>query len=233
MASQEHLDVLRQGMTIWNQWREEHLGLQPDLSEADLSSTILREIDLTGANLKLAHLNGIDLNRANLRGAYLDGASLNEAYVVDANLFRASLTEVDLTKAILNESDLRWTNLSMANLSEAELYGVNFSDALLEDADFSKAHIGTYAMPMAAFGNVDLRFVKGLDTVVHHGPSIIGIDTIYRSQGKIPETFLRGAGISEEFITYVRTLVGQHVGYFKCFISYASRDQAFAEQLFA
>jgi hypothetical protein len=30
---------------------------------------------------------------------------------------------------------------------------------------------------------------------IHNGPSTIGIDTIYNSGGKIPEIFLRGAGV--------------------------------------
>ncbi len=37
----------------------------------------------------------------------------------------------------------------------------------------------------------DLSAAKGLETVVHHGPSTIGIDTIYKSRSKIPEVFLR------------------------------------------
>ena len=53
------------------------------------------------------------------------------------------------------------------------------------------------------FADVNLSDVKGLETVVHHGPSSVGIETIYRSQGKIPEAFLRGAGVPEDFIEYM------------------------------
>ncbi len=31
MANQEHLDVLERGVKIWNQWREEHSEIEPDL----------------------------------------------------------------------------------------------------------------------------------------------------------------------------------------------------------
>src|SRR6266516_506790 len=72
-----------------------------------------------------------------------------------------------------------------------------------------------------------------LETIQHHGPSIIGLDTIYRSQGEIPEGFLRGAGISDLFITYMRSLVHQPIVFASCFISYSSRDQSFAEHLYA
>jgi hypothetical protein len=57
----------------------------------------------------------------------------------------------------------------------------------LNGADLSGASIG-----YTTFGNNDLSDVKGLETVRHDGPSTIGIDTIYRSHGKIPLAFLRG-----------------------------------------
>jgi TIR domain len=65
------------------------------------------------------------------------------------------------------------------------------------------------------------------------GPSTIGIDTIYRSQGKIPEVFLRGAGLPDEFIAYIGSFVGHPIQFYSCFISYSTKDQEFAERLHA
>jgi hypothetical protein len=62
--------------------------------------------------------------------------------------------------------------------------------------------------------------VRGLDTLEHNGPSTIGIDTLYSSQGNIPAVFLRGAGVPEDFITYIRSLVGRPFAFYSCFISY-------------
>jgi hypothetical protein len=81
--------------------------------------------------------------------------------------------------------------------------------------------------------HVDLSVVKGLETVVHMGPSYISIDTIYLSGGNIPEAFLKGAGVDETFITYIRSLVGKAIEYYSCFISYSSKDEAFARRLHA
>ena len=81
--------------------------------------------------------------------------------------------------------------------------------------------------------NADLSTALGLETVYHHGPSTIGIDTLYRSQGNIPEVFLRGAGVPDEMITYSKSLVGQPFQYYSCFISYSSRDEALAQRLHA
>ena len=67
----------------------------------------------------------------------------------------------------------------------------------------------------------------------HRGPSTIGIDTIYRSKGNIPEVFLRGAGVPEDFIVYMRSRVGKAVEFYSCFISYSSEDDDFAQRLYA
>ena len=75
--------------------------------------------------------------------------------------------------------------------------------------------------------------VKGLAAVLHTGPSTIGIDTLYKSGGKIPEIFLRGCGLPEDFITYARSLTTKAIDFYSCFISYSSKDQAFAERLYA
>ena len=152
MSNQEHLNILRQGMKAWKQWREEHPEIRPDL----------RDVDLRGA-----HLSGADLSRADLS--------------------RANLSDADLSDADLRGADLSGADLSGADLSSANLSSANLSSANLSDADLSGAYIG-----WTIFGDVDLSVVKNLETVIHEGPSTIGIDTIYRSGGNIPEAFLRG-----------------------------------------
>ncbi len=68
---------------------------------------------------------------------------------------------------------------------------------------------------------------------MHRGPSTIGIDTIYKSHGKIPEVFLRGCGVPEEFIRYIGSMVGRPIEFYSCFISYSTKDQEFADRLYA
>jgi hypothetical protein len=65
------------------------------------------------------------------------------------------------------------------------------------------------------------------------GPSTIGIDTLYKSGGKIPEIFLRNCGVPDEFITFFPSLIGaqQSVQFYSCFISYSTKDEEFARRL--
>jgi len=75
MANQEHLDILKQGVDIWNQWRKEH----PDITDPDLSGANLIDADLSGANLSHANLNFANLSLANLNHAKLSNTNLDGA----------------------------------------------------------------------------------------------------------------------------------------------------------
>src|ERR1017187_9616896 len=209
MANPEHLALLKdKGVSAWNEWRRDNAGLTPHLSNADLNRA-----NLNGPDLSQADLSQADLSQADLNGADLSQADLN-----GANLIWANLIEADLSGANLSMADLSGANLSMANLSLVNLSG----------ADLNEAQVG-----LTTFGDVDLSQVKNLKTVQHRGPSSIGIDTFYRSDGKIPDAFLRGCGVPETFITYARSLVGQAIEFYSCFISYSPQDQAMAERLHA
>ncbi len=208
MANQKHLDLLKQGVEEWNEWRKEET-FQPDLSGAELSGADLSEINLYRANLYGARLMGTILYRANLIRACLDHAFLAEANLRSAQLSEADCANADLRKAKFMETILRRTDLSQADLSEAV-----FSEAILCD--------------------LDLQGVCGLERVRHLQPSTIDTRTLFRSEGKIPEAFLRGAGVPEQLLIYLRSLASrQPVQYYTCFISYSSHDQDFAEHLYS
>jgi uncharacterized protein YjbI with pentapeptide repeats len=164
--------------------------------------------DLSGAKLLGAILHGADLSRANLIDAHLSGADLS-----GTNLFGAILHIADLDNANLREACLRAAVLNKANLTRANLTGVIAGHTL--------------------FCAVDLSSAIGLETIQHEGPSTIGIDTIYKSKGNIPEVFLRGCGVPDTFIEYVRSLTAKPFDYYSCFISHSTADKVFADRLHA
>ena len=241
MADKSHVSLLKRGVEDWNRWRCEHQRNQIDLSEADLheadlSGANLRRVNLFGANLREAKLRGANLSEAVLRVAILQVADLSKADLSgadlnNANLFEARLREANLTNAGLKAADLSGANLREANLNkavlrEADLTDANLESALLDEASFEAATLGS-----TIFGGVDLSSCTGLDFACHIGPSILGVDSIIRSKGKIPEIFLRGIGLPDEWITYIPSLVGDGIQFYSCFISYSSVDKPFAVRL--
>ncbi|MBZ5525184.1 MAG: toll/interleukin-1 receptor domain-containing protein [Acidobacteriia bacterium] len=95
------------------------------------------------------------------------------------------------------------------------------------------ANLTSCAIGKTNFGTVDLSEVKGLATIHHAISSSIGVDTIYLSAGKVPEVFLRGAGVPDNFIKFMHSLAGNAFEYYSCFISYSTKDQGFADRLYA
>jgi hypothetical protein len=129
------------------------------------------------------------------------------------DLTGVDLSGVDLSRADLTGADLTGANLTGAHLFRANLTGVNFSGANFTRADLYEAYID-----WALFVDVDLSTAQRLETPHHQGPSTIGIDTLYRSNGQIPEVFLRGTGVPEDFIPYIKSLVGHPFEFYSCFI---------------
>lgn len=56
MANPEHVEILKQGVEVWNKWRKENSTVIPYLSEADLSGASLSEANLSRADLTSANL---------------------------------------------------------------------------------------------------------------------------------------------------------------------------------
>ena len=237
--NQNLLSLLERGVQAWNQWRQAQVNVQPNLSGVNLSGR-----DLTGFDLRRVNLSGTNLSGANLREANLSGANLQKG-----DLSAADLTGADLIEAELQEADLSWTilrgaklagadltkaslfmaNLTNAMLSDATLTGANLMEAVLDHTDLNRTMLnGTY-LYRTVFGDVDLSRAKGLEAVRHWGPSIIGLETISRSQGRIPKAFLRGAGVQEALIPHLRSTVWQAIATY--FISYAHEDKTFVGQL--
>lgn len=157
MANPEHLDILKQGVEVWNRWRKNHPDFKPDLCNAKLSGLELcHNLNLTGANLSgsdlsdsrlmMAELTGANLSRADLCRADLSSASLVGATLSGAFLFRAKATDADLSGVDLSKANLSKANLAGANLSKATLIGANLFEANLWEANlyaanFTEAHL--------------------------------------------------------------------------------------------
>lgn len=208
MANPEHLEILEQGVEVWNKWRFANRSVKPDLSHVELISAILNNANLRSSNFSFADLRASTLTRALLNGANFNGADLSGAILHSANLSGASFIGANFGGA----------QLQYANLKATKLAGADFLEVRMANTDI---------------GDTDLSQVKNLESIQHKGPSTVGIDTIYKSGGKIPEAFLRGCGVPDEFITYMRSLVVHPIQFYSCFISYSSEDQDFANRLYA
>ncbi len=124
MANQFHLDTLRQGVKVWNRWREQNPEISPDLSRADLAGMVLPGANLAGVNLQAANLRETVFENANFLGADLAGVNLQGAELRKANLSEANLNRANLRRAVLRGANLMGASLAGAELGQAKLQGV-------------------------------------------------------------------------------------------------------------
>jgi len=168
MANQEHLDILKQGVEIWNQWREEHSDIRPDLRDVNLNKASLRRANFSKAILWRANLSNADLHMADLRGVDLTKAVLIGADLSGTDLHEAGLREATFSRPVLNwaiiladphkaQDYLGGANLSGANLSEVDLRNAYLSGANLNKTNLSFAQLIGADCQFVKLNNADLR----------------------------------------------------------------------------
>ena len=141
MTNQEHLDLLKQGVACWNDWRAKNPTIPPDLKRAELARIDLPKANLSDTYLNEANLSQAHLREANLVGADLSKADLRQATLCYANLTWANLSEADLAAADLTGANLSWASLRLADLSAGKLIGTNLSGANLTEGNLSQANL--------------------------------------------------------------------------------------------
>lgn len=240
MANEEQLSILRQGVEVWNKWREENPNEKIDLSEADLSNQNLMGVDF-----------GYYVSRPNLNGVRFSRSILYKANFTHANLVRANFSSANLIEAVLFGADLQLSDFVKAKLGKSILNSSHLDGAVFTKAEFVNTSFMEADMGGTIFTGVNLSECIGLDTIFHHSPSYISSDTLLISHGKVPLHFLRSCGLSDiqiesaklnalgmdpalvTDITYKihQLYLGGGVQYYSCFISYSNKDEDFSRKI--
>lgn len=186
MANEEHLAILRQGVEVWNKWRNKYPKVRPDLTGAKLHNANLRKAnfeetnfsgaELCGANLHDAYLHKAilssnkyqdtklieadlskaTLNDAKLVAADLTKANLTQAYLINTNFNGATLIEINLKEAFVSNTNFSITKLKGTNLSNISLTGANFEEADLREVNFSKTNLSRSNLRKADLAKANL-----------------------------------------------------------------------------
>ena len=156
MANAGHIDLVRDRIEHWNDWRRKNTRILPDLAGADLAGLDLAGADLARADLSAARLAGANLSGANLARAKLFRADLSQADLSRANLFRANLSQADLSGANFDGADVSQAFLIRSNLSGASLTGACFKGANFGQASLFRAKLVKAVLREASFFKSDL-----------------------------------------------------------------------------
>lgn len=243
MANSKILEAVKEGRQALAKFRANNPSVLLDLTDADLKGADLRGMNfrralLVGAKLARADLSGANLSEADLTRANLKAATLNKTDFRRANCFKTLLSEADATEADFQRTNLNGADLSKAQLTRASFVEADFSKAELSDAnvmgtDFSRArfqdtHGSRLICGWTRWGNCDLTQLTGLNSVIHRGPSSLGLDTWIRSRGQIAAEFLRGSGLPDDFVAALQAIPCSSTS---CFVRFSHEDLSFAERI--
>ncbi|PWH12365.1 MAG: hypothetical protein DDG60_13490 [Anaerolineae bacterium] len=173
MTNPEQLEILKQGVLVWNAWRISHPNTP---------------IDLSGADLYGMDLSRVNFNHANLEKAFLERANLAEADLMYANLSRANLIETRLVTASLSQANLSRANLFGADLLGADLTYADLTGATLANATLANARIQGVKLSGSWVYGVNVRDIQGefaeqTDLIItHRGQPTITVDNIKVAQ---------------------------------------------------
>lgn len=204
MANPEHVEILKQGVEVWNKWREENPKEIPNLSECEISPDTLKNakafaktdssqrvelyvVNFSGANLNQTKFYLCNLDSAYFTDASLDYASFNDVVLRFANFSNASLRfatfeKADFLEALLPDIDgyackFEGCEFGLADFTNAKLSHANFSNALLPDVNLIGANLSG-----ANFENANVSAVKfSRNTRKKHFQGI-RVSTCYGSQ---------------------------------------------------
>jgi len=250
---------LAENRDLWAEFRAKQPKVRPDLRGANLDEANLvgdfSGVLFDGAFLKGAYLpyqlNGASFIKASMRNAWLNGspgvraevdrrnAIFRDAHMTDckmmhANFDGADFSGADLRGARFDGALLRGANLTRTNLLDARFEGASLERAIFAGASLQRTSFKNAVLEWTMFDAVDLSGASDLETVEHRAPSAVTLATIYRSAGRVPESFLRGTqqDIPEDMLSTFRDAFRKvPIEYRSCFVSYSSKDADFVDHL--
>ena len=122
-SDSKHVEALRRGPRLWNQWRAQNPSLTPNLTGIALTVAERQMGPISGGpiNFSFARLRHASLRFATLTAANLEMADLSDADLSDARLDGANLSGADLSEALLDRADFARAKFGGVNLSGASL----------------------------------------------------------------------------------------------------------------
>ena len=171
-----------------------------------------------------------DLSGVQLAGVSLDSYDLHSTDFSDADLVRVTFQHALCDDCSFERATLIYSVFVSTGMIRCNFRHATITNGTFESCTFDQADLTETTLWWSAFSHLSFRSVRGLDTISSSGNSI-GIDTFFESGG-LPETFLRGANIPEEFIQYAASLAGKAIEYYSCFLTHSSKDDEFARRLY-
>jgi hypothetical protein len=136
MANPKHVELLKQGVDVWNKWREENQDIRPNLCGVDIRKEQIKGTSLQVEGVNGAYLESINFSNTDLTSAHLEGCDASLS-----NFLGATLHGVHFNKACLHRANFERAFCRFSEFINADLKGANFSDADVKGIIFNKSSL--------------------------------------------------------------------------------------------
>ena len=166
MGNKEHMNIiLNSTVEEWNEWREKHLRIQPDLTRINLSGRDLTGINFKGVGLFKADLSNTILHNANLRQSIAIKADFSGSNLSGSHVYGISAWDIK-TDDITNQKDLIITEpkkpmITVDNLQLAQFIHLLINNKNIRDVIQAVSNKAVLILGRFADGHIDiLRKIK-------------------------------------------------------------------------
>lgn len=242
MAVPEHLSAFLAGP---GESRGASLGgldlRNAEIPVSELKDVTIRGIDLSGAAIHKVEWKDVHLVDAVLHGSQIASGVMTRVRLDNLRASRARIKVVGIDNVLMDfcidACDLSSTAFYRTMLLGGSFEGAtSMASAKLNRATFERVDFGDTDFTHADFGPTvfaacDFSGARNLDLGHYIFPIYVDPQTLSLSP-ELPLKFLQGAGLSDEFISFYRSL-GAAIRFYTAFISYSSSQQEFADRLYA
>lgn len=225
MSNHDAIRAAQKGSRAFQHWRESADYPPIDLSDADLRGADLRWVNFAGANLERA-----DFRNASLTGAYFGPATFDRMppYVSSKNV-PANLRGARFDKSLLLAATFNYSEIDDASFDGAYLGLANFRYVEFKSNSFARAKLIN-----TSFLGCQMNGITSLSDVEHHGPSHLDFETLLQSD-QLSAEFMLKTGIPPFLSTYLPDFraSAQPIMFYSCFLSHATSDKDFCDQLYS
>jgi len=144
MPSTEHLEILKSGQALWNEWRESNPSVVPDFSWSNMPGLDLSGYNMANANLKLAFCKGCDFSKADFSNCNLYGANLEKANASGCNFNGTNFEGALIKDAVFVNTLLTGCNFRLSNIEGTNFEGADFTDCKKLKSDQLKKALSLY-----------------------------------------------------------------------------------------
>ena len=166
MANPSHMAILRQGADAWNQWRQVHPDIAPDLKGERIDAASF-DNDVTGREFNFSNMTieGVVFAKVSLRGVDFSYATLNHVSLISCDLSDAKFEFAQLRETTFAVCDgTRSMNFLGASATDCAFREFEVKEARFSAKEFRRVVFEAMSIVDGSFQNGHFLQCKFIDT---------------------------------------------------------------------